>query len=139
MLLVRLAGATTITAGRRPARAFPAGFYAYVGSARNGISARVRRHLRDDKKRHWHIDYLLQTASVCEILGGETGERLECDIAGEIGSRCESIPGFGASDCQCRSHLFFSPDYGELKAAVTAAVGSRGLSPEISVPEDYGR
>ncbi len=136
-LLVRLAGAKAIRAGNLPARTFPAGFYAYVGSARSGIPARVRRHLRADKKRHWHIDYLLPEVSVSEIFSGETGERLECAIAGEISSRCDSIPGFGASDCRCGSHLFFCPDGGELKSAIISAFESRGLTLEAALPEDY--
>ncbi len=34
------------------------GWYAYVGSARRGRGARVARHLRAAKQRHWHADYL---------------------------------------------------------------------------------
>ena len=31
-----------------------------------GLDARVARHLRAEKKLHWHIDYLLERASVTE-------------------------------------------------------------------------
>ena len=33
---------------------FTSGYYAYIGSALNGISQRVNRHLRSNKKLHWH-------------------------------------------------------------------------------------
>ena len=47
--------------------AFPSGRYIYTGSAMNGLAARVARHLRRDKKRHWHIDYLRQYAEVIQV------------------------------------------------------------------------
>jgi Uri superfamily endonuclease len=36
------------------------GYYIYVGSAfgPDGVMARVSRHWRMDKPKHWHIDYL---------------------------------------------------------------------------------
>ncbi|MFP4052091.1 MAG: GIY-YIG nuclease family protein, partial [Thermoplasmata archaeon] len=39
---------------------FDKGYYVYVGSAQNGLEARIERHLSDEKKIHWHIDYLLK-------------------------------------------------------------------------------
>lgn len=38
---------------------FKKGCYVYVGSAMNCLESRVKRHLSDNKKKHWHIDYLL--------------------------------------------------------------------------------
>ena len=38
---------------------FKKGCYLYVGSAMNSLEKRVQRHLSKDKKKHWHIDYLL--------------------------------------------------------------------------------
>ena len=37
---------------------FKKGYYLYVGSAKRGLEARIKRHLRKDKKIFWHIDYL---------------------------------------------------------------------------------
>ena len=37
---------------------FKKGCYVYVGSAMNSLESRVKRHLSDNKKKHWHIDYL---------------------------------------------------------------------------------
>ncbi len=137
VLLVRMAKTQTVKAGRLPALSFRGGYYAYAGSALNGIPARLRRHLSPAKKIHWHIDYLLQKATVTDIIIGETRDRVECAIAGSIGSRFESIPGFGASDCGCPSHLFFSPEREELKSVAISAFEENGLTPEIKSPGDY--
>jgi Uri superfamily endonuclease len=137
VLLARLPERQTVKAGRLPARSFSGGYYAYAGSALNGIPARVRRHLSPAKKIHWHIDYLLQKATVTDIITGETKDRVECAIARSIGARFESIPGFGSSDCGCSSHLFFSPEPEELKSVIISAFKENGLAPEKKPPGDY--
>jgi len=38
---------------------FVNGKYAYVGSAQNNLEKRVERHMSKNKKKFWHIDYLL--------------------------------------------------------------------------------
>ena len=47
---------------------FPSGSYIYVGSALNGLEARLRRHIKTSHGRgeatHWHIDYLLREPEV---------------------------------------------------------------------------
>ena len=86
---------------------FPRGYYVYVGSAMNGIEGRVRRHLRDDKKIHWHIDYLLIKAEIRGVYKLESKKRLECAIAGTFSERFDVIESLGASDCKCEGHLFF--------------------------------
>ena len=72
------------------------------------LKQRLGRHLRAEKKFHWHIDYLLQKARIEEIITCEAEERTECAIVDALSERFESVPGFGASDCRCRSHLFYS-------------------------------
>ena len=91
---------------------FYPGQYVYVGSALNGLNARVRRHIRtskgDYRAIHWHIDYLLRESEV--EIGGVyvllSDMKDECRIAGEIGKKGTSVEGFGCSDCRCESHLF---------------------------------
>jgi Uri superfamily endonuclease len=85
--------------------ALPAGRYAYAGSAcgPGGIRARVLRHLKADKKRHWHIDHLTAVVPPFEVIAFPG--RNECDILARPGA---SIPvlGFGSSDCRdCPAHL----------------------------------
>lgn len=88
---------------------FKKGFYAYTGSAMGGIEQRVGRHLRKDKKLHWHIDYLLGKAEIKKIFVKETNRKSgECGAAIRLEqSGGVPIDGFGSSDCKCKSHLFY--------------------------------
>jgi Uri superfamily endonuclease len=108
VLLIELPEERTITAGSLKDIRFQSGCYAYVGSALGGLRSRLSRHLRRNKKLHWHIDYLLRWASISDIIICETEERIECIIARILSRRFNSIPGFGSSDCKCASHLLFT-------------------------------
>ncbi len=89
----------------------PEGVYVYVGSAfgSGGIEKRVGRHLRKDKPKRWHLDYITTTES-WEFLACVPfyGKRWECKIASLLGSLeiFEPVRGFGSTDCGCVSHLF---------------------------------
>lgn len=115
--MVRLAAGQTIRVGPREV-ALAGGHYAYAGSALRGIEARVRWHLGKRKRLHWHIDYLLEKASVTGVYRLESIERTECAIALGLSARLSPVPGFGCSDCRCRSHLFFAAEEGILRQAV---------------------
>jgi len=124
VLLIRLDEERTIAVGALGERVFAAGAYAYVGSAMSGLDARIARHLRADKRLHWHIDYLLAHARVIEVVRVASEERLECRIADALAERLESVRSFGCSDCACASHLFRAGEMATLRDAVTAAVES---------------
>jgi sugar fermentation stimulation protein A len=84
-----------------------AGLYVYVGSAQSGLEQRVGRHFSKVKKRHWHIDYLLEMCSPISAFMIE-GPDIECEINAIIDVLPGSIvpcKGFGSSDCHCDSHL----------------------------------
>ena len=85
------------------------GYYVYIGSAMNSLVPRLNRHLSDEKKMHWHIDYLLKSPDchIRDILFNISEERIECDLAESISKDGEEIPGFGCSDCRCSSHLIY--------------------------------
>ena len=100
---------------------FPRGYYTYTGSAlgkgATGLKHRIVRHLRKEKPRFWHIDYLLadENVSVEAVIAAETNKKMECDV----NSRIKGIEGaevpvkrFGASDCRknCGSHLLYFPE-----------------------------
>ncbi|MCK4635098.1 MAG: GIY-YIG nuclease family protein [Candidatus Aenigmarchaeota archaeon] len=87
---------------------FQKGLYAYVGSAMNGLEARINRHLRAEKKTHWHIDYFLKNKNVKikQVYYKESSRKEECNIAKKISEYGKSVKGFGCSDCKCESHLF---------------------------------
>jgi Uri superfamily endonuclease len=86
---------------------FKKGYYAYVGSAMNGIEKRLERHLRKEKRKKWHIDYLLEKGKIKKIFYKESKFKEECNIARRFNS-FEFIPKFGSSDCRCKSHLFYA-------------------------------
>ncbi|MGN1363366.1 MAG: DUF123 domain-containing protein [Methanobrevibacter sp.] len=88
---------------------FKKGYYVYIGSAMNSLLPRLRRHLSDNKKMHWHIDYLLKSkyANIIEILFTDSKKRIECELAENISPKGIEIPNFGCSDCNCNSHLIY--------------------------------
>jgi Uri superfamily endonuclease len=118
-LHLQLAFPQLIRVGKLGAYDFPAGEYVYLGSAHGsgGLRARVGRHLRVEKPRHWHIDYLLARAGLLGLCWVVSPTRLECSWSQAL-TRLPTarlpIPGFGASDCRshagnCRAHLLSFP------------------------------
>ncbi|MGE5336519.1 MAG: GIY-YIG nuclease family protein, partial [Gemmatimonadota bacterium] len=106
-LLIEIARPLRCAIGRLGVFDFPAGCYLYTGSARRGLDARIARHLRGDKRLHWHIDYLLAAPGV-RIVDVFRSARAECALNRSVRG---SVPcaGFGASDCRagCGAHLKF--------------------------------
>ncbi|MGQ9625005.1 MAG: GIY-YIG nuclease family protein [Candidatus Bathycorpusculaceae bacterium] len=92
---------------------FEKGFYAYVGSAQANLEKRIKRHFRRNKRKFWHIDYLLcnNAAKIEKIFYKKAEKAEECKIAKEIGKKGVALKGFGSSDCKCESHLFKIDDY----------------------------
>ena len=88
---------------------FKKGWYVYIGSAMNSLVPRINRHLSDDKRMHWHIDYLLknENSEIRDVLFNISDERIECNLASQIAGDGEEIPKFGCSDCNCNSHLIY--------------------------------
>lgn len=108
VLLIEL-GQGACVLRRGTALPFAPGWYAYVGSARGpgGLRARLSRHLRSDKKPHWHVDAL--TAIAVRLVGFAVEGAFECDLGARLvrsGHFSHVHPGFGSSDCHtCPSHL----------------------------------
>jgi Uri superfamily endonuclease len=107
VLLISLKESQPIFFGKHHCYDFKSGWYVYIGSAMNSLIPRIQRHLRTKKKFHWHIDYFLKYATISSVHYLESNIRKECDIAERFAQLFESIPGFGCSDCQCKSHLFY--------------------------------
>jgi Uri superfamily endonuclease len=110
ILIVDLPEKTVLSIRRFQGTVLEPGRYAYFGSARGpgGIKARCRRHLRKDKKLHWHIDHLTVHASSLKVAAVPGGN--ECQLAASLLADSTNqipLPGFGSSDCKtCKSHLF---------------------------------
>jgi len=108
---------------------FEAGRYIYVGSAQRGIEKRVGRHLGENKKNHWHIDYLLEVAEIEEFFGYEGEKTEECDTASKLMDDLQPIKGFGCSDCKCESHLFYAEtELDMLKEGIRDLKGKENIS-----------
>ena len=102
----------TVRVGALGDIAFRRGWHVYVGSALgSGGLLRLERHIalsrNKDKRPKWHVDHLSISPSfrLRFTVHAVTGERLECRLAEALGG--ESVPGFGSSDCDCTSHLFY--------------------------------
>ncbi|MEH0018355.1 MAG: GIY-YIG nuclease family protein [Desulfobacter sp.] len=112
-LILRNPGRKTFCVGRLGPVTLPRGWYVYTGSAfgPGGLAARVGRHLRPDKSKRWHVDYLTSELPVSRIWYTTWRVKQECAWAGflsAMGGKVH-IPGFGASDCNCSAHLFSFP------------------------------
>lgn len=118
VLTAKLNRGQEIKVGKLGLIKFDKGYYAYAGSALNGLESRIRRHLRKRKKMYWHIDYLLEKTVIKEIFYREGEEREECKFAKELGEYFKSIKDFGSSDCKCSSHLFYGKDYSQLQLVI---------------------
>jgi Uri superfamily endonuclease len=110
-LELSLATGQRLQVGALGSRYFPGGRYVYVGSAwgPGGLRARLRRHLREEKRCHWHVDYLRAVSRPVGVWLAPS-RRLECAWAQALrttpGVRV-TASGFGASDCGCSTHLFY--------------------------------
>ncbi len=106
-----------ISIGKLGNVSFSKGFYLYIGSAKNRLNARLKRHLSADKKLFWHIDYLL-TSSVAYLkqIWTDSNKR-ECAIVSLINNNLNSriVRGFGSSDCRCPGHLISINNYNSLE------------------------
>ena len=107
LLVLELPKDTKILVGKQGMIHFQKGSYGYIGSALSGLEQRIRRHLRSHKKLHWHIDYLLASATITGVFIKESSKREECNLANAFEQSFDAIPGFGCSDCACQSHLYF--------------------------------
>ncbi|MEF8848423.1 MAG: GIY-YIG nuclease family protein [Candidatus Thermoplasmatota archaeon] len=110
ILIIKLPETQTISFGKNKENVFKRGYYAYVGSAMNGIKNRINYHLKKarNKKMHWHIDYLSRKGKIIDIFIKKNLMKEECKIAKSLNENLQGISGFGSTDCSCKSHLFYS-------------------------------
>ncbi|MEW8657801.1 MAG: GIY-YIG nuclease family protein [Candidatus Thiodiazotropha endolucinida] len=102
---------TVVQVGRWGAIDIRPDYYIYIGSAfgPGGVLARVSRHCRKKKSKHWHIDYLREIAALESVWYSQRQTRLEHRWAKALATwgNTEPVHGFGCSDCSCDSHLFY--------------------------------
>jgi Uri superfamily endonuclease len=112
VLFLRVTHVFTIQVGALGWLDFKPGVYAYVGSALGpgGLRARLGHHLSRGHSHHWHIDYISRLADLFDIWYTCDPARREHDWAALFASLpgvSSPFSGFGASDCLCRTHLFY--------------------------------
>lgn len=113
----------TVQIGRLAQLVVRRGYYVYVGSALGpgGVNARLRHHYKVSEKPHWHLDYLRAETEFYAAYAGFSPERKECEWAAMLAlgeGVTEPMDGFGASDCSCRTHLFFFSSEARLRRAL---------------------
>jgi len=128
ILLLELREPRQVSVGKLGILDLAEGSYAYVGSALNGLEARVKRHLRTNKKYRWHIDYLLEQATIYEVIVIPEERRLECTLAQVLQEGLPCIGRFGSSDCHCPGHLFYASERNELDAQVKNTLTNLGVT-----------
>jgi Uri superfamily endonuclease len=115
---MELKNTETIPVGKSGKIDFKKSYYIYAGSALNGLDQRIQRHLRKQKKMHWHIDYLLNHAKIVNVFYKQSQVKEECFIAKTLEKELFILSDFGSSDCLCKSHLFYG-SYEEIKNAIS--------------------
>jgi Uri superfamily endonuclease len=109
ILVVDLACDERLKVGSLGECPFPAGTYAYVGSAMGGLRGRLGRHLDPGRKMHWHIDQLTRAGEIRGAFIIPSRTRRECavsEVLRDLEGSAPVCPGFGCSDCRCPTHLF---------------------------------
>jgi Uri superfamily endonuclease len=97
----------------------PPGWHVYIGSAfgGGGVGARVSRHLRKDAKVKWQIDMMKPFLTPHEIWYTLDSKKRECIWAHAMLEmpRVSYLPRVGATDCDCRAHLFVFDEFPTLR------------------------
>ncbi len=113
ILVLKLKKKSKIKIGKLGLIDFQKGYYCYVGSALGkniNLENRLERHFRRNKKKKWHIDYLLSNplVSIDGAIVIQSKKKIECFISQYIEKNADkTIKNFGSSDCKCKGHLHF--------------------------------
>ncbi len=139
-LLLRVDGEAVVTVGALGRLRLRRGFYVYIGSARGpgGLAARVGRHLSEEKRVRWHIDYILAAPAVrVEAVVYAESRGPECVLTRSLEERGFTHPAkrLGASDCKagCKSHFLACPAASPSVCLknVESAFRDAGLEPHV--------
>ena len=113
VLVLRSSSRSSVPIGRWGELDIKPGYYLYVGSAfgPGGVLSRVSRHCREQKKKHWHIDYLREVTLPIAVWYSHAPVHLEHHWADVLSGMKDitAVTGFGCTDCHCNSHLFYTP------------------------------
>lgn len=132
-LIIYVKKLSKIKIGKQGEIKFKKGTYVYIGSAMNSLESRLKRHLSNEKKLHWHIDYLLKNknAKIVEIIYNTSTKKIECNLSQYITTKTNNIKNFGCSDCACESHLYYFKNRKEAIEQVKNAYDSIAMEYEF--------
>ncbi|MDI6645298.1 MAG: GIY-YIG nuclease family protein [Methanobacteriaceae archaeon] len=132
-LVIHVKADSNIPIGKLDNIKFKKGYYVYVGSALNSLNSRIKRHLSNDKKIHWHVDYLLdsENSRILDVIYVENSKKLECMVAREHSVLGTGVKGFGCSDCKCDSHLFYFKEFELARNACNITYNKLNLEPKV--------
>ena len=133
VLLIFVPFERSIDVGGLGVRRFQDGYYAYTGSAlgRGALSlkGRIRRHLRREKRKRWHVDFLLadEDIMVVSVLIIPTEKSMECEVNKylcDVMNAKVVVPNFGSSDCRqgCGSHLLYLGGYEKIPEGIISSL-----------------
>ncbi len=112
MLVFRVEEEMTVQVGKLGELVLTPGVYVYVGSAHGpgGLGARIERHLRRDKRPHWHIDHVTKHIAPTDVLYITDREKWECAWVQALLRRPGTtvpLKGMGNGDCTagCPAHF----------------------------------
>ena len=113
ILIVKVNFNKTLNIGKIGKFTFKGGYYFYIGSSfgPGGLRARLNRHLSQHKNLHWHIDYLVKHGQIKQVWYSETPAQQEhtwAQIFITLPFVAPAVTKFGASDCRCLTHLFYT-------------------------------
>ncbi len=142
LLILEIKQAASIQIKSLGSVSFAPGEWVYVGSAMgNGSTSlenRLLRHFRQEKKIHWHIDYLLSAgAMITKALGIESKKHIECLLAQTLSDHDNFLPGpkgFGSSDCRrgCSTHIYHYQGQQPISTSLRKVLEKLGLSAEAT-------
>jgi len=133
IVVLRSHQAKTIQIGKLASFDIKKGYYVYIGSAfgPGGVIARLKHHAKVSKKPHWHLDYLRAEMEFHQAHAEFSNERNECEWASQIAKNeiaIEPLKGFGSSDCNCSTHLFYFSSQAKVKRAIGGIRSVRKVS-----------
>ena len=107
-------GSFHVIAGKLGPIDVSAGHWIYVGSAfgPGGLRSRLAHHLKPSHRPHWHLDYIktgLQPMVVWATTDTVKREHAWATAFSGLNGATRPIAGFGATDCDCLSHLIHLP------------------------------
>jgi Uri superfamily endonuclease len=140
-LIIRFLFPCSFNIGKCLSARLDEGTYLYTGSGlglgSTSLEGRIRRHLRQEKRTFWHIDWILacKQAEVRAVVFAESEHNAECRV-NEVLLKDQSISvrvkGIGSSDCVCASHfLAFSRSTRLAAQVVKSCYESLGLAPRV--------